>query len=44
VVKDLEGKVHEELLRPLSLFSPEQGRLREGPTVAYSSSQGAEGQ
>ena len=34
-VKGLEGKVYEGQLRPLSLFRPEQGRLR----MAYSSSQ-----
>ena len=37
--RGLEGKVHEELLRSVGLFGPEQRRLRGGGLVAaYSSS------
>lgn len=43
MVKGLEGKVYEEQLRSLGLFSPEQRTLRGGLVVACSSSQGAEG-
>ena len=34
LVKDPEGKMYEEQLRSLGLFSPEQRRLREGLVVA----------
>ena len=34
--KDLEGKIDEKQLRSLSLFSPEQNRLRRALMVAYS--------
>ena len=36
VGKALEGKMHEEWLRSLGLFGPEQRRLRGGLMVAYS--------
>ena len=42
--RDLEGKINEEVLRSLGLFSLENGRWRGGLMVACSSSQGAEGQ
>ena len=45
MVKCLEGKVYEDWLRSLGLFSPEQSRLRGGLMVACSSlTRGAEGQ
>ena len=45
MVKGLEGKMCEERLRSLGLFSPEQSRLRGGLMAACSSlTRGAEGQ
>ena len=45
MVKALEGKMFEEQLRCLGLFSPEQSRLRGGLMAACSSlTRGAEGQ
>ena len=45
MVKGLEGKMYEERLRSLGLFSPEQSRLRGGLVAACSSlTRGAEGQ
>jgi len=44
MVKGLQGKTYEEQLRFLGLFSPEKRRLRGGLMVAYSFSQGVEGQ
>ena len=49
MVKGLEGKMCEEQLKSLSVFSPEQRRLRGGlmaacsPSWLYRSSQGAKG-
>jgi len=39
-VKDLVGKVYEEWLGSLGLFSPEQRRLSRDSIAAYRSSQG----
>ena len=36
MVKSLEGKMYEEWLRSLGLFSPEQSRLRGGLMAACS--------
>ena len=45
MVKGLEGKMYEEQLKSLALFSPEQSRLRGGLMAACSSlTRGAEGQ
>lgn len=34
MVKDLEGKTYEKLMKSLDLFGPEQSRLRGGRMVA----------
>jgi len=43
MVKGLEGKTHEEWLRSLGLFSPEQRRLRGGLMVAAAPPEGSGG-
>ena len=44
MVQGPEGKMYEQQLKSLGLFSPEKRRLRGGLMVAYSFSQGVEGQ
>jgi len=41
--KGLQGRICEEGLRCLGLFSPEQRRMRGGLMAAYSFSQGSRG-